>query len=168
MYTKDGKLSDGYLLEKADGSLAFNAPEEDWLAEGWVKYEEPKQEKFAEPTKNIVNVRREIVDECNAFYNNTILEVNFKGSLIWIPLEKRISYLYILDQLKDTEKTVVYRDEELSTELAISYLKQMNEYAFKCNTVHDNHLRKLVRIKDIEELEHYDYTTDYPDMLKFE
>lgn len=168
MYIKDGKLNDGYLLEKADGSLAFNAPEEDWLAEGWVKYEEPKQEKFAEPTKNIIDVRREIVDECNAFYNNIVLQVNFKGSLIWIPLEKRISYLYVLKQLKDIEKTVTYRDEELTTDSAIFYLEQMNKYAFTCNTIHDNHLRKLVGFKKIEELEQYDYTTDYPDILKFE
>lgn len=169
MYIKNGITNTGYKLEKADGSIVLNAPKEMWEAEGWSEFVEKEYaDEQPEPGKSVVDLKEEIIEECKNFYNNVVLEVSFQKSLTWIPLEKRISYIYILNQLKSKEETVNFEGIQLSIEKAISYLEQMNEYAFKCNNVYSNHLKMIAAFKSVEELEMYDYTVGYPDMLKFE
>lgn len=160
MYIKDGKIESGYQLIKADGSISFNAPKEDWITEGWEEYNPD----FSNP-KPAKDIREEIYRECEDFYKTAILQVNFKNQLTWIPLITRVAYKSVLEDLKGIgETSVIWKGEELGIDEALDMLKKVNIYEYNCKQVFDRHCQNIKK-KPTSELESYDYTVGYRESL---
>lgn len=165
MYIKNGEINSGYLLRKADGSISFNAPKEDWLAEGWEEYAEFENiqiEPESNPVENLQTLKREIIGECTEFYNSVILQVQIDQQFDWIPINLRAAYRDTLEDLKAVGETKVnWKGKDILIDEAVDYLKKVNVYEYRCKKIYDTHIKNISKLETTEEMEMYDYTKGY-------
>lgn len=157
-----------------DEEYVSYSPTDDFLEEqGWTKInDEPENLSFNLEAKSSTNsiefARTRILQECNNFYRDAILKVNFRNQIIWVPFETRQAYKVLLEDLKEAGETEVeFRDEIIDIDEALEILKALNRYEYKQKVTCNLHLRNLVHIQNTEELEEYDYTTGYDSCLSF-
>lgn len=162
LYKKNGKVSSGYKLVKEDGTIVLNAPEEMWLAEGWIVFEPVPEE---EPVElKFERIQSSILDECQNFYESVILKVNFNGELLWVPFADRVGYKSYLEDIQEAGITEYnYKGVTLSVEQALVILRQVNVYEFRCNQIYEQHVANIKAFTSIQDLENYDYTSGYPE-----
>jgi hypothetical protein len=165
LWVKGNKKIDGsHLTWKDDQGNEFETwnPTEDFLIEqGWTKEEEISPEESK--STSLRELKESILQECNTYYSSIVLQVQFNQQFVWIPIELRTAYRYMLDDLKEAgETSVIWRDKELKIEDALSCLKKINLFEYECKKVYDNHIRNIIKLNNAEEIEAYDYTEGYP------
>ena len=167
-YIKNGKVVSGYKLEKADGTIVLNAPEEMWLEEGWQKVEQLTNIDLGYNAPSFEELKQDILNECETYYETTVCEVMFNGELLWVPIETRTAYRLLLEDVKASgEETVEFKGVTLPIDQALAALASINAYCYQVSKVYNSHVAAINNLSTIQELEQYDYTANYPDNLVF-
>lgn len=147
----------------------INPKEEQILADGWLEYITPEptdEEKFA-------SAKRDKTMEIEAY--DTSEEVNqfyIKGIPLWLDREERatLQRRFEIEQKAGKTDSVLWKNG-VSFPLVIAEAMQMLDvlemYAISCYDNTQRHIVAVNAISTLEELEAYDYTTGYPDKLRF-
>lgn len=105
-------------------------------------------------------------DSVNSFILNEVIKS-------WFTVQERLNYKQSVEAAKLLgEETLEFLIEgmilSVSTAAAEYMLAQIQRYADKCYMVTQQHKANVNALTTEEELQNYDYTQDYPEMLKFE
>ena len=93
----------------------------------------------------------------------------FKDKTYWFDKNTRASLLALASCSEDTI-TFVLGDElvELEVSKARKFLSDLEVYASKCFVSTAKHFKAIKELKTLEDIINYDYTTGYPNKLKFD
>lgn len=166
-YIKDGVIiSEGTAL--LDGDIViYNPTETDYLNHGWVEYIEPVHVKTLEEVKadKIREIEEyDISDNVNSFVVN--------NEQYWVNKADRVGLMNSTNILKangvanavfwlgHTQYTVACDD-------LINMLSQLEIYALNCYYATEAHIVAINAMDNIEDIESYDITKDYPQQLTF-
>lgn len=164
------KLANKIIINK-DGMNTFNPTEEMILADGWVEYIEPvyeptEEELLNEAKKRMIDhiTRHDSSDEVNVFY---IGEYS-----LWLDKATRVGLKLRFDAELESGKstTILWNDGtpfELELVNAVNMLNAIELYASACYDNTQKHIANVKALEKIEDVESYDYMTDYPEKLRF-
>lgn len=155
--------------DKVVGTNTYNPTEEMILADGWEEYVTP------EPTEEelLSRAKRNKVREVGAY--DTSEEVNIfymQGQPMWLDFEDRSRLLlrFQAETAKGNETTTLWsngKEYALPLSVAINMLYELETYASKCYDNTQRHLANIDVLKNIEDIESYDYRIGYPEKLEF-
>lgn len=102
----------------------------------------------------------------NAFILNNVIKT-------WFSVEQRLNYKQSIESAKilkedQLEFLIEGMVISISIDAAEYMLAQIQRYADKCYMVTEQHKANVKALTSIEDINNYDYTIGYPDMLKFE
>lgn len=106
--------------------------------------------------------------------SNAVNAFILNGSIkTWFTVEQRLNYKQSVEAAKLLgEDTLEFLVEGLSFSISITdaeyMLAQIQRYADKCFIVTEQHKANIKALTSIEEIDNYDYTQGYPNMLSFE
>lgn len=91
----------------------------------------------------------------------------------WIDRETRADYKNSLDaaeMLEQTEVTPVFNGQAITIPLSMAKmaLAQIQLYANRCYNVTEQHKAAIMALDNVEDIEDFDITADYPEKLTFE
>lgn len=164
------KPSTDIILIK-DGMQIFNPTEEMLIADGWVVSEEKNSKTSEENLLEIVreNLKNKILrydssDNVNIFYLNDIP--------VWLDKATRSGLMLRFQAEKSmgiTSTTLWYENEKygIDINIALEMLYKLEIYASTCYDITQRHLSNIKLFDEIELLEQYDFTCDYPEKLVF-
>ena len=99
-------------------------------------------------------------DNVNGFY--------IGGSLMWLAPAVRDNYMNTLQGAQRLGISgVTFMGHEITPEMGIMMLDMINLYAMQCVGVTDYHIATVMSLGTEEEVNAYDYTVGYPEMLRF-
>lgn len=106
----------------------------------------------------------DVSDNVNIFF--------YQGVPMWLSLEERKNMRQSIEACKQEGKdTIIYWKGlvkfEFPTELFEVLLNKLEVYALDCFNVTASHKATVSTLQSIEEVEAYDYTTNYPEKLMF-
>ena len=155
-----------------DNARICNPTEEQLLEAGWQVYVEPPtpaptpEQLLEEARQNKLN---EIEEYNNSSEVNSFTVNNFET---WIPVELRAVFKTSLDSyiaLDMPTMTKIWEGTEYTTSpqnwLQMYY--RVEVYANKCQLVTDRHKIAVNAMDNIEDIEAFDITSDYPEKLVF-
>ena len=167
-YIKDNKIKTAkQIIIRKDGKQIINPTEEMILANGWVEYIAPVYEKTIEDYKR--DKKDEILhfdssEEVNIFY--------IQGLPVWLDKTTRAGLKLRFEAeiaVGKTDTVLWYNGMQfpLSLEQAIQMLYAIEVYASACYDNTQRHLAAVDNLDTIEDIENYDYRSDYPEKLEF-
>ena len=159
---KDGK-------EKEVKTQVINPSEAQLLADGWVEYVIP------EPTEaELLDIaRRNLRGQIERYDSSSEINVFYvSGIAIWLDKATRAGLLlrFQAEQAQGIEDTTLwYKGMQfpLKVEQAIQMLYAIELYASACYDNTQRHFAALDMLEDEESVKAYDYTTGYPERLRF-
>lgn len=176
-YIKNGIIKNARnIVIKKDGFQIINPNEQQLLDDGWIEYTQPKLSEI-----EIFNQKKqELIDNINIYdssneVNVCYIKYNDVVFPYWADKLERSSLKsavqdcitngrnqYRLD-LRDLQMSVV-----ISCQVILDMLSKLEVYAIDCYNTTTDHLYNINNISNIEELDSYDYTLNYPEKLTFE
>ena len=155
------------VLEINDKQI-INPPHEMLIENGWEIYKQPET----------------LIDELTLIKENKKLEIlNYDSSEsvnsfmigehnVWLDKSTRTGLMlrFQAEQAISRLNTTLWYDNlqfELPINTAIMMLYSLEIYASACYDNTHAHLAKVEALKTVEEVENYDFTTGYPEKLKF-
>lgn len=167
-YKKDNKIKTAkQIIIRKDGKQIINPTEEMILADGWVEYIAPVYEKTIEDYKR--DKKDEILhfdssEEVNIFY--------IQGLPVWLDKATRAGLKLRFEAeiaMGKTDTVLWYNGMQfpLYLEQAIQMLYAIEVYASACYDNTQRHLAAIDNLETIEDIENYDYRSDYPEKLEF-
>lgn len=140
----------------------INPTHEQLLAAGWVEYfleltfEELKQQKIEAITAYDTS------ESVNSFY--------LDGEQVWLDKETRVGLMNStnIQKAAGQETTTLWfggKSYTLPCDTAIQMLSALELYALECYNVTAQHKANVEALETKEEVEAYDYTTNYPEKL---
>ena len=168
--TKIVKTSSQIVITK-DGMNTYNPTEEMILSDGWQEYIseviEPTEEELLKIEKEgVINeiLNYDSSDNVNIFYVNDMP--------IWLDKVTRAGLMlrFQAEQRMGVENTSLWYNNtefKLPTDIALDLLYAIEMYASKCYDNTQFHIAEVSKITDIEAVTAYDYTTGYPEILRF-
>ena len=162
---KQGKPVEGKI--ELDEMLILNPTPEQLRAAGCVEVEEV--ETFEERLRNAKEAKMREIEVYAQSDNVNILY--FNNTPTWLDKETRANYKLSLDAaelLKEKEITFVVESNvvKLPIEKARMILAKIQRYADNTFIVTSKHKLEIAKLKRIEDVETYDITADYPQLLK--
>lgn len=150
-----------------DGMTTYNPTEKMLLENGWEVYD-PAFEESIEDIRNYKIIEVETYDtsnDVNIFYVNDYP--------IWLDKSTRAGLILRFNAemgFGKTETSLWYNGMEfkLPIDNAIQMLYAIEVYASQCYDNTQKHLSIIKGLETKEEIEAYDYMSDYPEPLKFE
>lgn len=167
LYIKDNKIRNAsQIIVIKDGKQIINPKKEDILADGWVEYVVP------EPTLDEIKKRK--IDEITA--HDTSSAVNsfmLDGESVWLDKDTRVGLMNSTNIQKASGQltTTLWfggKSYTLPCDTAIQMLSALELYALKCYNVTAQHKVNVEALETKEEVEAYDYTTEYPEKLNLQ
>lgn len=161
-YTKDGVIKYQNEIIINDGEFQTINPSINKLLEhGWKEYIDTDVEKN-NMLQNILNYDKS--ETINVFY---IDDIPF-----WYSKEERN---YLINRINaeivnnQTSTTIWYNHQEylFDVNFMIDILNKVELYAAKCFDITQRHYNYVSSLTSVEEIESFDYMTDYPEILKF-
>lgn len=149
----------------------FNPTEEMLFEDGWeehvpVVYEPTEEEIINREKENMIEdiIRYDSSNEVNEFY--------ISDMPLWLDKATRAGLKLRFDAeiaMGKTDTILWYNSYQfpLSLESAIQMLYALEVYASACYDNTQAHLATIEKLTTIEEVKSYDYTTGYPEKLKF-
>lgn len=99
-------------------------------------------------------------DAVNGFY--------IAGNLMWRNPAERDNYLSTLQSAQRLGvQSIPFMGYDITPEMGIMMLDMINLYAMQCVGVTEHHAAVINNFGTIEEVENYDFTTMYPEKLRF-
>lgn len=163
MFQKNGKIVDGSVLVRENGTTVINPTPEMFYEEGWTDYIE------VNPEQGLEQIRGSMLYEL-LHYHSSISVCGFEldGTLTWIPTADRAALRTALEDAKEQGyKTIPFQGKDRKVDDLIEMIKQVNVYALICEGVTSLHRRNIQKARTEGYLESYDYTEGYPSQLKF-
>lgn len=171
-YIKDNNIQyANRIVVTIDGITYINPIEEQILADGWVEYV------GTEYVPTLEDVKNQKIDEITAYdTSSNVNEFFVNGISMWYKAEKRATIRNLVESTMKTggDKTTLWTEEEpiipleVNCESALMMLAQLEVYAGNCLAVTQSHKANVMKLKTKEEVESYNYTTGYPEKLRFE
>lgn len=151
-----------------DGRIFAGVPTAEQLAEwGFEPYTPPVPERTLEIAKSEKIAQITAYDTSDAVNSFTL-----DGDTMWISRDDRISLMNSTTILQnaDVETTTLWYGGQkytLPCDTLIQMLSALEVYALQCYDVTEEHKAAVNALTTIEEVDAYDYTTDYPEKLSF-
>lgn len=152
-----------------DGRIFAGVPTEEQLAEwGFEPYTPPVPERTLEVAK------AEKIAEITAYdTSEAVNSFTLGNATMWISRDDRISLMNSTTILKNAgveETTLWYGGQKytLPCDTLILMLGALEVYALQCYDVTEEHKAAVNALTTIEEVDAYDYKTNYPEKLSFE
>lgn len=152
-----------------DGMQHINPTEDVILSDGWKIYEAPKATEADIIVEAIDRKREEILEydssiEVNSFY--------LGETQMWLDKSTRACLLLRIqaEQAVGAETTSVWyggNEYTFPLEAAVNMLYALELYAAKCYDNTQRHLAVMAELTNTADIESYDYTTGYPEKLRF-
>lgn len=157
-----------------DGFQIISPTHEMLIADGWEEYVPPGVEPV-EPTAEEILERAKEHKVQDILYYDSSDEVNvfyMQEQKMWLDKATRVGLKLRFEmELEDGEaNTTLWYDGvpyKLPLENAIKTLYAIEKYASKCYDNTQMHIAYVKLMEDIEAIENYDYTTGYPEKLRF-
>ena len=161
MYFKNNIPYNNQFIEY-DNKLIFNPTKQQLLDAGYVEQDYPV-------SYYIDNKIKEIQSYSNSSKVNNLV---FKGINTFLTPEVRSNYYLSIMMAKNTNKPTIKFSIgtnllELPTDQALDILTKIQDYADKTYLVTINHINSVKQLTTKEAVESYDYTKNYPEILKF-
>ena len=154
-----------------DGMNIYNPTEEMIFADGWeeystVEYVPSEEELLQQEQKRMVEdiLRYDSSEDVNIFYVQDIP--------IWLDKATRSGLMLRLQAeniIGITETSLWYNNMEfkLPVSNATQMLYAIEVYASKCYDNTQYHIAEVYKLKNIDDIRHYDYKVGYPEYLRF-
>lgn len=102
--------------------------------------------------------------------SNEVNEFTFEGTIGWIDAPTRSNYRNSLEAATILEETSIVFELSnvfftVELEIAKRLLARIQRYADACTIAARTHLAKIESLTNVDEVNNYDYTVDYPDKL---
>lgn len=152
-----------------DGRIFAGVPTSQQLAEwGFEPYTPPVPERTLEIAKSEKIAQITDYDTSDAVNSFTL-----DGDTMWISRDDRVSTMNSTTILKNAgvETTTQWYDGQkytLPCDTLIQMLSALEVYALQCYNVTEEHKAAVNALTTIEEVDAYDYKTDYPQRLAFD
>jgi hypothetical protein len=148
---------------KVGEDFIINPSEETLLDHGYEKVEVPEDK-----LKQAIEAK---VSEIKAYDNSeAVNSFSLNGMSAWINREDRIGTrraieLDVANGLTESEIWLNGLKMVVNCQLALKLLDAVGHYAYQAYNVTQTHLFNVKGLKSVEEVEKYDYTTNYPPKL---
>ena len=159
-------ISSGTPIE--DGNrVYYNPSESTYKRLGWEEYIEPVPQRTLEQAKSQKII--EIVQyDCSENVNDFIVN----NEHVWISKADRVGLMNSTNIEKSygkTETTLWLNGTKLtiSCDDLTSMLQQLEEYALICYNVTEEHKSQIQNMSNIQDVDHFDVSKDYPEKLTF-
>ena len=167
--TTGERYTGGSITRNIDEHTVFSGiPTEELLIEwGFEPYTPPVPERTLEVAKS------EKIAEITAYdTSEAVNSFTLGNATMWISRDDRISLMNsttILKNAGEEETTLWYGGQKytLPCDTLIQMLSALEVYALQCYDVTEEHKAAVNALTTIEEVDAYDYTTDYPEKLSF-
>lgn len=163
MYQKHGKICDGSVLVKSDGTTVINPSPDMMYEEGWVDYLP------VVPEKQLERVRAEAIAEVMNYHKSiNVSGFELDGTLQWIPTVDRTALrMELEDALEAGFQVILFNGRVRNVVEVLDMIKKVGVYALICEGVTSTHKQYLEQCTDERTIMKYDYTQGYPEQLKF-
>ncbi|WP_052045657.1 DUF4376 domain-containing protein [Prevotella disiens] len=157
-----GDVYNGQYI-KVGEDFIINPSEETLLEHGYEKVEVPEDK-----LKQAIEAK---VSEIKAYDNSeAVNSFSLNGVSAWINREDRIGTrraieLDVANGLTESEIWLNGLKMVVNCQLALKLLDAVGHYAYQAYNVTQTHLFNVKGLKSVEEVEKYDYTTNYPPKL---
>ena len=145
------------------------------------KLKTDKEDNFEEvdslPDEGLAQAKAEKIAEITAYDTSTAVNQFFLGGIgMWYKADKRATIRNLVESNIKTgnDRITLWTEEEpivgleFDCESALMMLAQLEVYAGNCLAVTQQHKANVMAFQTKEEVEAYDFTTGYPEKLKFE
>lgn len=127
------------------------------------------------PTKTELTekLRKDILDNIDSYHSSNELNVFYINETpLWLDknLRGELKTRFEAELKKGKTTTILWYNNvpfNLSLNNAIQMLCDLEIYASECYDATQRHIANVKKIKTIDELEKYNYRSDYPEILKF-
>ena len=171
------KLIDGkVVLYKdpliVDGMQIYNPSEELLLAAGWMEYTPPPTPEST-PAQRLREAKDIKLSEIISYDESPDVNgIIVNGNQVWIPADKRVILKTSVDSYKALgieSITKVWEGVEYTATADewLFMIAKVEVYASECYNTTARHKAAVEALDNIDEVEEYDYTLNYPDMLEF-
>lgn len=129
------------------------------------------------PDAELAEVKNSKIAEITAYDTSEAVNQFFLGGIgMWYKADKRATIRNLVESNIKTgnSRITLWTEEEpivgleFDCESALMMLAQLEVYAGNCLAVTQQHKANVMALTTKEEVESYDYTTGYPEKLKFE
>lgn len=129
------------------------------------------------PDEELAQAKAEKIAEITAYDMSTAVNQFFLGEIgMWYKADKRATIRNLVESNIKTgnDRITLWTEEEpiigleFDCESALMMLAQLEVYAGNCLAVTQQHKANVMALQTKEEVEDYDFTTGYPEKLKFE
>lgn len=154
-----------------NGEFQFMNPNDTLLFEdGWEEYIVPVPQP---PVETVESAKSKAIRRINMYDSSSSVNEFYVSDMpIWLDKATRVGLKLRFESemaMGMTTTSLWYEDHkfELETENAIKMLFAIELYASACYDNTQNHIANVKALETIEEIEQYDYTTGYPEKLRF-
>ena len=165
-YIKDNKIIYEGTPIVIDGIQYFNPSEEIYLRGGWQIYNEPK-------VRTLEDAKQEKIDSIiNYDISNNVNNFTVNGQSVWISKADRVGLMNSTNieiASGKTSTTLWLNNTPLVIPCAtlINMLSELEEYALQCYNVTEQHKAIVLELDNIDDVDNFDITLDYPTQLVF-
>lgn len=166
-YIKNGTIiTEGTRIQDGD-IVIYNPTETDYLNHGWVEYIEPVH------VKTLEEVKADKIREIEEYdVSNNVNSFIVAGEHYWVNKADRVGLMNSTNILKSNNinNAVFWLGHTkyiVSCDDLINMLSQLEIYALNCYYATEAHIVAINAMDNIEDIESYDITKDYPQQLTF-
>lgn len=160
------------IVLKTTRGIVFNPSEAMLLADGWTEYVRPTPPEPTEEQKFAIAKERKKAEIEHHDKSSAVNQFFIGETPMWLDKDTRtgLKLRFEAEIAMGKTDTTLWADGvqyPLSLETAIQMLYALEVYASMCYDQTQAHLAAIDALTTIEEVEAYDYTTNYPDKLHF-
>ena len=150
-----------------DDKIIYNPTETDYLAHGWIEYIEPVHVKTLEEAKE------DKIKEIKAYdVSNNVNSFIVNGQECWISKADRVGLMnstniLISNNVQNAMLWLGITKYVIPCNDLINMLSQLELYALDCYYMTEAHIVDVNAMDNIEDVESYDITLNYPEKLTF-
>ena len=146
----------------------FNPTEEQLVQAGYQEWIEPESVPYVPTLQDAINTK--ISDILQYDSSESVNSFNINGQSGWIDRNTRVALLHALDVVEQnggTTYTVWFNEMPLTLPVSVikNFLNNLELYAIEALNVTNRHILEVKQLQTIEEVEAYDITVGYPQIL---
>ena len=158
------------ITHNENGTLTSGVPSVEQLTEwGFQEWIEPAPT----PEQLLERAKAEKIAELEAYNDSDAVNgFTIRDNPMWLNFDERSRLQKAVDAKEavgKTSMTKVWNGVDFTFPLSTwkAMLAALEDYAYDCQNVTDSHKAAINALDDIDDVEEYDFTTDYPEKLSF-